>query len=85
MIYRTPAELAKDARIGINKVLDWIRKGELRAVNVAANAEGQRPRWRVAESDWEDFQLRRSTSPTPTPRPSRRRRRETDASVIEFF
>lgn len=81
---KTPAELAKDARISINKIIAWIHSGELPAMNVATDAEGQRPRWRVAESDWEAFQLRRSTKP-PSPRPSRRQRRETDASVIEFF
>jgi hypothetical protein len=62
--YLTPGEIAKNARIGINKVLFWINSGELRAVNVAANAGGQRPRWRVSELDWEAFQARRTVSET---------------------
>jgi hypothetical protein len=62
--YLTPGEIAKACRVGVNKVLSWIRSGELRALNLAANANGERPRWRVPAEEWEAFQARRAVSET---------------------
>ncbi len=69
--YKTPPEIAKELRIRPDKVLTWIRSGELVAVNLAENIGG-RPRWRVSEGDLDDFLRRRQS--TPPPKVSRRRR-----------
>jgi hypothetical protein len=78
----TPGELAKIWGISPRKVLTWIRSGELRAVNLAANARGARPRWRI---DWADVVVFETRRPSITPpAPVRRRSMKMD-NVIEFF
>ena len=42
----SPREYAKRHGISPDKVLTWIRSGELRALNLATNADG-RPRLRI--------------------------------------
>ena len=76
----TPPQVGERYGVSADKVLAWIRVGELRAVNVAARVGG-RPRWRVAESDLLAFEERRSAVPTP---PVTKRRRKQDA-VIQYF
>ena len=76
----TPPELAKRYGVSPDKVLGWIRNGELRAINVATKPGG-RPRWRISESDIELFEVRRAAVTTKTTR----RRRRPAAGVIEFF
>jgi hypothetical protein len=77
----TPPEIARRYGIHPDKVLGWIRRGELRAVNVAANPRG-RPRWRIDPIDLEAFEQRRSAQPAPA---LQRRRRQAAGDVIEFF
>ena len=77
----TPPQYAKKLGISPDKVLAWIRSGELRAINVAAKPGG-RPRWRISEAAIEAFEARRSA--TPPTKPVRRRRRN-PADVIEYF
>ncbi len=45
----TPNELARRYGVGVHKVLGWIGRGELRAVNVATDASA-RPQWVVCPS-----------------------------------
>ncbi|MCA9036350.1 MAG: helix-turn-helix domain-containing protein [Planctomycetaceae bacterium] len=78
----TPGELAERWGISPDKVLNWIRNGDLKAVNVAATMSG-RPRFRISDEDIEDFQSRRQPIP-PTKMPPRRRRKPA-GDVIEFF
>ena len=61
----TPPQIAERLAIGSDKVLTWIRNGELRAVNVAERISG-RPRWRISESAFEEFLKSRESSPPPT-------------------
>ena len=56
----SPAEIAERYHVGLNKVLEWIRTGELVAINVARSADTQRPRWRVPIEALADFERRRS-------------------------
>lgn len=63
----TPPELAKQLGISSEKVLTWIRNGELRAVNVAAGLAG-RPRWRISSVAFEEFLKRRESGPPVVPR-----------------
>jgi excisionase family DNA binding protein len=54
----TPPQLAKQLGVQAEKVLGWIRAGELRAVNVAERAS-RRPRWRISAEAFEEFLRRR--------------------------
>jgi excisionase family DNA binding protein len=67
----TPPQLAKKFAVGVEKVLAWIRNGELRAVNVAQTLGG-RPRWRISPAALEAFIRRRESAPSPPPRTTTR-------------
>ena len=78
--FLSPPAAAKLLKIDPSKILAWINRGELLAVNLAASTSG-RPRWRIAPDDLQAFLNRRaSQSPKPT-----RRRRIKPAGVVEFF
>ena len=79
MRYFTPPELAKLWGVNANKVLGFVRTGELRAVNVAASTLG-RARWRISPSDLAVFEQRRQATAPPKSRPRRKA-----VGVIEFF
>lgn len=77
----TPPALA--ARYGIKpeKVLCWIRSGELAAINIATNLGG-RPRYLITREAVQTFEARRAVvARRPSPRAVRRR----DPEVIDFF
>ena len=77
----TPPELAARWGIDCHKVLQWIRSGELKAID-AATKLGGRPRFLIDESDIAAFELRRTVGGSaPTPR----RRRAKDKGIIEFI
>ena len=78
--YITPPVYAKRLGVKPSKVIGWIERGELRAINVSANLGG-RPRWRIPPSAVVAFEMARSVKPLP--KATRRRRR--NASVIEYF
>lgn len=66
----TPPQIAKQLRVSHDKVLDWIRRGELKASNLAT---GARPRYVVTPDELAAFLKRRE----PQQPPSRGRRRGT--------
>ena len=82
--YLTVPELAASLGIDQDKVLAWIHRGELRALNVAESATG-RPRWRIPADAWEEFERRRTTKATATATRPRRRRKRDMAGVVEFY
>lgn len=73
----TPPQLSTMSGIKQDNILGFIKSGELRAINTAANANGKRPRWRIAESDWLEFLERRANKPPAPVQPVRRRRKST--------
>jgi excisionase family DNA binding protein len=75
----TPPQIAAQLGVSPDKVLAWIRSGELRAFNAATCPHG-RPRWLIDEVDLLAFERRRAARPGPTPR-----RRKQAADVIEFL
>lgn len=77
----TPPELARAWGISPEKVLAWIRSGELRAVN-AATRVGGRSRFLIDLDDVEAFEQRRAGIARPV-KQSAPRRRQTD--VTEYF
>ncbi len=75
----TPPELARRWGVSPDKILAWIRAGELRAFNAALRSTG-RPRWLIDEVDAICFQQRRAATPTP-----QTRRRKRLPEVVEYF
>jgi len=68
--YLTPPEIAKLLRVSSEKVLGWIRRAELKAINVS---DGGRPRYRVRREDLDLFLRSREVQP-PAPRTRRNHR-----------
>lgn len=56
----TPVEVAKLLDVVETQVLAWIHSKELVAFNVAKDPNGERPRWRISESEVCKFLVRRS-------------------------
>jgi excisionase family DNA binding protein len=77
----TVKAVAEKLGVQIHAVLRWISKGEIAATNLARDAAGQRPRWRIAEQALAEFLERRTKQP-PLPRSPRRKRL---ADVHEFY
>lgn len=80
----TPPGLARRWGISPEKVLKWIRTGELHAID-AATELGRRPRYLIDEADIVAFEARRSTTQQPSPDQQPRRRKQNRSQVIEFF
>jgi len=78
----TPPQIAERYGVSPDKVLGWIRTGELRALNVATRLGG-RPRYSVDEEDLVAFEKRRQVQPQG--RQHTRRQRPGVSNVIEFF
>jgi excisionase family DNA binding protein len=74
----TVRDIAKLMRVSRDKVLGWIRRGELRAANTA-DARCRKPRWVIDRADLELFRKGRQAAPPVKPR---RQRRTAD---IDFY
>ncbi len=77
--YVTPPAIADRLGVDAHRVIAWIKRGQLAAVNIGDGS--QRPRYRVSEADLQVFLAARTVQP-PAPRV---RRRRTDPNVIAFF
>ena len=77
----SPPEYAKRLGVKAAKVILWIQRGKLRAVNAATHQYG-RPRWRIPPDAIAEFEARRAAKPVA--KVSRRQQRQEQA-VIEFF
>jgi hypothetical protein len=76
----TPPALAKRYGVAPEKILAWIRAGELVAINIAARLGG-RPRYVISANAVEAFELARSSQ-----RPAKNIPKKIKMpSVIEFF
>jgi excisionase family DNA binding protein len=60
----TPPQLARRYGVHVDKIMAWIRAGELRALNLATRPSG-RARWRIKDSDLAEFEARRTAVPKP--------------------
>lgn len=76
-----PRELATRWGVCVDKVLNFIRSGELQAFNVASKTS-KRPRYRISISEVERFEqeTRAAASPVQTPPEAPRRRRDSTRS-----
>ncbi|MCA9265919.1 MAG: helix-turn-helix domain-containing protein [Planctomycetales bacterium] len=79
----TPPVLAKQWGVSPDKVLNFIRSGELRAIDISSS-RGVRPRYLIDVADIEAFENRRTVS-AEGPAKSTRRRGRKQARVREFF
>ncbi len=78
--YHTPPELARFYRVDVHTVHDWIKTGQLRAVNVGT--PGKRPRWRIDPADVAAFEATRTAQPqTRTPR----RKKSASGWTFQYF
>ena len=77
----TPPEVARIWGVSADKILGWIRSGELRAID-ASQSRGQRPRFLIDVKDLDDFESRRSVV-SSLKKPTQRHRR--DHKVTEYF
>ena len=78
----TPPEVARARGIRVAKVLAWIARGELEAVNFAERPGG-RPRWRISAAALAAFERARSSRASLAPAPVRVGRRQ--AGVVQYF
>ena len=72
-------EIAQQLAVKPERVIAWIRAGQLRAVNVGDGLV--KPRFRIAPSDLENFLAARAVQPPV--RPARRRRQV--EGITEYF
>ncbi len=79
----TPPQYAQSLGVKAEKVLAWIRSGELRAID-ASTRPGRRPRYLIDLADILVFEQRRTVAADGRRRPPSRRRKKPD-DVIEFF
>lgn len=80
----TPPQIARARGLRVGKVLAWIARGELEAIN-CADRPGGRPRWRVSAAALESFDRARSSRSRITPRRAPRTRKAASSTVTEFF
>jgi hypothetical protein len=79
----TPPELARRWGVSPAKVTGFIRRGELRAINVATHRHG-RPRYLIDEADIAAFELSRQVVPDSGSSTTRKLRRR-NTNVKKFF
>ncbi|MFH1922715.1 MAG: helix-turn-helix domain-containing protein [Planctomycetota bacterium] len=77
----TPPQVANRLRVSPEKVIAWIRAGELRAIDVASRGS-RRSRYRIDPADLAVFENQRAVITRPAPS---RRRRKAEPGVIQFF
>lgn len=76
----TPRQIARQRGISPEKVLGWIRRGELRAYDLSSRPGG-RPRWHIRPADLERFDQGRLAQPVD---PAPRRRRRPNPDIVEI-
>lgn len=67
--------------VGEHTVLQWIRSGDLTAIDVSRN-RGGKPKWRITPEALAAFELSRMYSPPPKPT---RRNKNQSMDVIKFY
>jgi excisionase family DNA binding protein len=79
--YLSVRDVAEALGVNATKVIGWINRGELRAVNVAARTgAGCRPRWRITEKDFKCFEASR----TVVPAVKVQRRGKRDDEIVQY-
>lgn len=76
----TPPEMAALWGINPDKVINWIKSGELPAID-ASTKRGGRPRYRIDVDDIADFEKRRTVAAAVTQKP----KAQQSDDVTEYF
>ena len=79
----SPPVLAKEWGISADKIVGFIKRGELKAIDVSSNRGSVRPRYLIDQKDIEAFELARAVVP-PAAKTKRRRRRRDPATKGYF-
>ncbi len=79
----TPPKLAKRWGVKAEKVIAFIRSGELRALDVSMHPGVGKPRFRITPEAVKDFETRRESQQTP-PKPQKRSRAK-ESDEIDYF
>lgn len=77
--FLSPGQIAEQLGCKVERIIRWIRSGQLRGVNLGDGLK--RPRFKVAPCDLESFLISRAVQP-PVKAPRRRRAPE---GVTEYF
>ena len=80
--FLTAPQIAESLGVNPHKVILWIARGELLAIDIS-QTRAKMPRWRIRREDFDAFLERRTSSPTP--KTVRRRRKRNADGVIEFY
>jgi hypothetical protein len=80
----TPPQLADRWGVSTAKIITFIRRGELRAINVATR-RGTRPRYLIDVADIKSFESGRQVVPDGGESTTRKLRRQAASNVKEFF
>ncbi len=80
----TPPQLAERYGVSVDKITGWIRSGELVALNLAAAADGKRPRYKITEEAVSAFEAAREVTP-PTAVAPRRKKTNLPAGFVRHF
>lgn len=76
----TPAEVASMFGVDPDKIIAFIRAGELKAMNCASPGRNLRPRYLIDADDLADFELSRMVRTAPHRVRQQRRPRDTGAT-----
>ena len=72
----SPADVAAQLGVGVDKVLTWIKSGELKAMDGSeSRANRKQARYLIDVADLAAFEKSRMVRPEPAPEVKRRRRR----------
>lgn len=79
----TPKQIAQEMGVNVSKVLTWIHRGELRAINVSTDGSaGLKPRWRIRKEDFKAFCSGRENE---EPKPRKRKSQSQLPAVTQYF
>jgi hypothetical protein len=76
----TPRELGKILRVSPDRIRNWIRSGELPALNLAPSGSAK-PQFRILPHHLDEFERRRRVPSPPQPVPRRRRQ----SNVVDYY
>ncbi len=80
----TPPKIASQYGVATSKVLDWIRSGELVALNLA-NRNCQRPRYSITPEALDQFERNRQVIPDGGESTTRKLRRRASQTTKNYF
>ena len=78
----TAKEVAERLQVKSDRVRGWIRSGQLRGIDLSSNPGTGKPRFRVSQSDLEQFLTNRKVLVQEKPQ---RRGKQSNPDVIDFF